>query len=614
MAQNDQNNGLQLQIASMEQFKDLTFLQSETNPTDLVVKSPDGFEIVFQNYIPLAQAGTPPAITLEDGTVIPGNEIVSLIDNLNYDLIAPAAGNEGAAPNGGGASFAADPSGLLGDDLDHGPYQGGIQLADAVGFGQFPGGRFIAAEPTTEPTTEPTPTPVEQIFEAIDDHVIHNNQSGIVDIPDIALRHNDIYPSGNWDLTSVYDPGPLPEADVSNSDPDGNDLGTTTFQGANSTARFDDRVESDGLPGNIGEAYNNNGDNILELSRYVLANADGHREDFIGGEMIETNEFASERVQRIDWDTGQTILRTDAPGPASTGINADWDGGSVYLYAGETITLSFHGSPNEHFAHQYVLAIDDPNVDSGGYDPLNTGQDLDWDVTNYIPPNGPGVLSTGESISYHVQTTGWHYVGTGFNDESGESGDAYFTQITIDGIPEGYFDYAATDETLSDDAHVTVDALEEIVSNTRNENGGVMYELNGDEGDDIIISGDTGDVLYGYEGMDVLIGRGGDDHLYGGTGRDLFLFEDVYNDGSDTIFDFSIAEGDIVNLDILFDALGTAPADREGEVLMNEVGGDTILTVQTVPGSGFSITFDNTVDLGTVESLINSGNLVVDES
>ncbi len=145
MAQNDQNpatenSGLQLHIPGMEQFKDLEFVQSETNPADLVVKLPDGSEVVFPNYIPLAEAGAPPAITLDDGTVIPGQEIVSLIDNLDYDLIAPAAGNDAVGPvTGGGAGFLADPSGPLGDDIGHGPYAGGIQIADDVGFEQLPG-------------------------------------------------------------------------------------------------------------------------------------------------------------------------------------------------------------------------------------------------------------------------------------------------------------------------------------------------------------------------------------------------------------------------------------------------------------------------------------------
>ncbi len=89
--------------------------------------------MVFQNYIVLAQAGTPPALTLEDGTAVPGQDIVSLIDNLNYDLIATAAGDAGEAPNGGGAAFASlvlDSD----DDIGHGPYSNQIDITTRLGL------------------------------------------------------------------------------------------------------------------------------------------------------------------------------------------------------------------------------------------------------------------------------------------------------------------------------------------------------------------------------------------------------------------------------------------------------------------------------------------------
>ncbi len=161
MAQNDQNTGLQLHIPGMGQFKDLKFLQSEANPADLVVQLPDGTEVVFPNYIPLAQAGAAPEITLDDGTVVPGQEIVSLIDNLNYDLIAPAAGDDAAGlVTPGNASFSADPSGSLGDDIGHGPYAGGVHIADSVEFTQVPGytdtgSDVVPPEPEPEEPEEP---------------------------------------------------------------------------------------------------------------------------------------------------------------------------------------------------------------------------------------------------------------------------------------------------------------------------------------------------------------------------------------------------------------------------------------------------------------------------
>ncbi|MCP4992484.1 MAG: hypothetical protein GY934_01665, partial [Gammaproteobacteria bacterium] len=350
------------------------------------------------------QAGTPPVMTLEDGTVIPGVEIVGLIENPDYDKIATAAGDPGAGGQGGaggGAGFTADPSGLLGDDIGHGPYAGGIALADQVGFTQVPG--------ALDPGSDDLP------FEAIDDHVIPNIQAGpgdfdnYIDIPDVALRHNDIYPRGEWDLTSVSLENPWPhnpsqanfeDQMVVNTTPDNGVLESTDFSGSNTTARF--------AEGPVADAYDNNGDAIDELVAKGLAGADG----------VSVDPFNPVKVTRQNWDLAATNLHTIAP---TSGTPSDWDGASIYLYAGETITLT---SEMNGSAVNAILAIDDPNVSSGS-DPLGTQKDLNWDVTNAVDSisvdgatgqisSDTGTISTGASVSYAVETSGWYYVGTGF--------------------------------------------------------------------------------------------------------------------------------------------------------------------------------------------------------
>lgn len=590
-----QNAGLQLQIPGMDQFKDLKFVQSEANPTDLVVQFPDGTEVVFPNYIPLAQAGSPPALTLEDGTVIPGQEIVSLIDNLNYDLIAPGAGDQGGdGVNTGSAAFSADPSGLLGDHIGHGPYAGGIEIADQVGFEQLPG--YTGDDGGDGGGDLP--------FEAIDDHVIHNIQSGTVDIPDAALRHNDIYPRGDWDQTAADNPGPSspPQSNfeaetVNNLTLGDGGLGSSTFYGSNTTARFTGETVIDGTA--IIGIENNDGDSYTELNQ-------DH----------ETVQF--DQVDRAEWDLGSFILQTGAPG----GKTADWDGTRIYLYAGETLTMSAYsynlaGDGDDDYVSvgdpvpgggaepNYFLGIDIDGSSATGSDPLFSyrpeGSRFGWDVLGE---------SQDGSISYLVPEggAGWYYLGIGNIAGNVTPEGMYRTLVEVDGVPYGEFDYSATDGVLSDSAHVIVDAIEESSPGGRS-------DLIGDSGDDIIISGDSGDDLHGNGGMDVLLGRGGDDHLYGGSGSDLFLFENALTDGDDTIFDFNAAEGDIINLDALFDALGVATR----EVLANESSGDTILTIGDGTGaalaaaSGFSITLDGTTGLDMAQ-LTTDGNLVVDQS
>jgi len=77
--------------------------------------------------------------------------------------------------------------------------------------------------------------------------------------------------------------------------------------------------------------------------------------------------------------------------------------------------------------------------------------------------------------------------------------------------------------------------------------------LSGLAGDDHLFGGDGDDTLFGGDDNDVLVGGAGSDALYGGDGADLFVFNsgDVGN-GVDTIHDFSLTEGDAIDLrDIL---------------------------------------------------------------
>ena len=89
--------------------------------------------------------------------------------------------------------------------------------------------------------------------------------------------------------------------------------------------------------------------------------------------------------------------------------------------------------------------------------------------------------------------------------------------------------------------------------------------MSGLAGNDHLFGGDGSDTLFGGDGDDVLVGGAGSDALYGGDGADLFVFNagDVGN-GVDTIHDFSLTEGDAIDLrDILsgYDPLADDLAD-----------------------------------------------------
>ena len=119
------------------------------------------------------------------------------------------------------------------------------------------------------------------------------------------------------------------------------------------------------------------------------------------------------------------------------------------------------------------------------------------------------------------------------------------------------------------------------------------------------------DVIYGMDGDDVLYGGSGIDFLYGGDGADTFGFDDI-ND-TDHIQDFSIAEGDMLNVSDLL--VGYDPVtDAIGDfVAVTSDGHDTIISVDTDGGA------DNFVQiaimhgvsgLSDVDTLENDGTLI----
>ncbi|MEJ1364141.1 MAG: hypothetical protein RPU32_14625, partial [Candidatus Sedimenticola sp. (ex Thyasira tokunagai)] len=111
-----------LKITDPTQLQSVIFTQDPENPANLLATLPGGETQTFADYLVLTQVGLPPALTLTDGSVIPGEEIIALVDEINYDLLAPAAGPTGPNGAGGGAGFTPYGTGALGDQLLHGPY------------------------------------------------------------------------------------------------------------------------------------------------------------------------------------------------------------------------------------------------------------------------------------------------------------------------------------------------------------------------------------------------------------------------------------------------------------------------------------------------------------
>ncbi|WP_182083849.1 calcium-binding protein [Aureimonas sp. ME7] len=108
--------------------------------------------------------------------------------------------------------------------------------------------------------------------------------------------------------------------------------------------------------------------------------------------------------------------------------------------------------------------------------------------------------------------------------------------------------------------------------------------LYGNLGNDLLHGGQGQDYLDGGQGDDTIYGDRGDDTLRGGLGADVFAFDP--DNGSDTVVDFSYAEGDRLSLGGRAYYLGSV----DGQAFLQLDGGGTIL-LSGIPADQFSAAY-----------------------
>ncbi|PTO87139.1 hypothetical protein CWN98_11435 [Vibrio splendidus] len=90
--------------------------------------------------------------------------------------------------------------------------------------------------------------------------------------------------------------------------------------------------------------------------------------------------------------------------------------------------------------------------------------------------------------------------------------------------------------------------------------GANATDLTAGSGNDRLEGGAGDDTLVGGDGNDTLIGGGGSDILTGGDGMDLFVWLNIEDGVEDTITDFSLSEGDQIDLrEVLPELKNTSP-------------------------------------------------------
>ncbi|MEH6542846.1 MAG: type I secretion C-terminal target domain-containing protein, partial [Porticoccaceae bacterium] len=159
--------------------------------------------------------------------------------------------------------------------------------------------------------------------------------------------------------------------------------------------------------------------------------------------------------------------------------------------------------------------------------------------------------------------------------------------------------------------------------------------LNGDAGDDTLYGGSGNDTLNGGADVDILFGGSGDDDLTGGLGSDLltggldadtftWLSGDEAGAPTDTITDFNVGEGDVLDLSNLLIGETNTSASLDSYLDFNLVGGDTVITVdvdgagggtagQTIVLEGVDLTSGGALtDVQIIDSLLASNSLDTD--
>ncbi|MEL6573360.1 MAG: G8 domain-containing protein [Pseudomonadota bacterium] len=136
------------------------------------------------------------------------------------------------------------------------------------------------------------------------------------------------------------------------------------------------------------------------------------------------------------------------------------------------------------------------------------------------------------------------------------------------------------DRADQNDSNIGIGAIAEgpmQVSSPTTESDGYL-KLEGDAGANSLTAGDEATVLIGGDGRDtlrggdendILIGGTGRDKLYGGAGADTFV---ANRDDIDDIFDFSLADGDLLDLSEIADYLQLSEAEMENGLIFTQLG------------------------------------------
>ena len=308
----------------------------------------------------------------------------------------------------------------------------------------------------------------------------------------------------------------------------------------------------------------------------------------LGGDAITTTYFISDGQPNRHLDDQGNVINPP-------GTNAEEDQIIRAEITGTTVNINGTDFGDDSDEVGALKALSDEVVAVGIDVPNNENLNLiDSDATaTYIDdPNDLDLVLSGANPLNQLAAVGGDVI------EGGDRGDLIFGDVlntdqlaqdqgltTNPGAGWEVFERLENGEGLNA-AWDRADTLDYIRANSEElaEESENMQGDGRDGGDDIIGGGAGDDTIFGQEGDDRITGGAGDDTLYGGSGADAFIFESIA-DGVDTVKDFDIAEGDVLDVSALLIGYNALQDSINDFVFATEVGGDTIISVDE-NGSG----------------------------
>ena len=326
---------------------------------------------------------------------------------------------------------------------------------------------------------------------------------------------------------------------------------------------------------------------------------------------------------RLEETSGTTA--TDSAG-TENGVFKSTPTRGVAGFDGTSLATRFNGS-NEFIevAHDPAFALasgsiqawfntDNQSATQGIFSKDSSGFDTGGHLNIQISSEDIEVRLQSVNSSFEVESTGnlihsdtWHHVvftwGTGgmklFLDGTLVDSDGYGGGLDTSSGGTGNFEPIAIGATTTGSGNLTTNTAANFFDGEIDEVAVFGTQLTASQVEDLYATREPG-------GVDTLAGGAGNDTLTGGQGRDVFDYNDLANEGVDTITDFDPgANGDQLDLSDLLTNLGYGGADpvADGFVRFTAAGSDTQVEIDGDGSAGGALDFTALV---TLESILPS--------